>query len=469
MVGRFGCAAAHPASAEKASAVATTMRTPVACGVDVGSTNVKIVLLTRDGDVVARAGLGTPRNPQTHCIDGTALLATVEGMVMDACADRFEIHAISVAGVGEDGVLLDQQLLPLTPALAWFDPRRQNVLSDLRDILVADDTFDAVDDAGRTLVGWAWARQQPGAEAARTWVAIADLPSVAWTGRTFLSDTLASRTGAWRARDRSWDEDRVAVTLGAPDLLPQVCPTGDIVGGMDAPTLASAGVLAGDAIVVAGGHDHPIGGWGVNQMAPGAVLDSMGTAEVVVAQRPRPPGVRQPDIDLAPGIRSAGTTLLRVEELSRNVAWASQDADVAAAIHSIMEGRTQPAISLIAGGYFHPGPRGGGIPSYASDAPGDPHERATAVLGALAQVGRDAVDTVHGGAADRSGVRLAGGWARSRGWVAIKEMVNGYRTEVVAEPEVTALGAALLAAAARGWTPDPTLALSGGNTPVTPQ
>lgn len=437
----------------------STLRTPVACGVDIGSTNVKVVLLARDGEVVARTGRATPRSPQTRCIEGRALLDAVESMIVEACGDRFEVHTACVAGVGEDGVLVDDGLRPLTQALAWFDTRRQDVLRGLRDRLAPDETFDAVDDAGRTLVGWAWARQQPGAGAAQTWIAVADLPSVQWTGCRFLSDTLASRTGAWRARTRAWDRDRVAATLGAIEL-PRVLATGEIVGEMRAPALAAAGALADDAIAVAGGHDHPIGGWGVDQMAPGAVLDSMGTAEVIVAQRPEPPATRQQDIDLAPGIRSDGTTLLRVEELSRNVAWASQDPAVAAAIHDIMEGRTLP-VAALEGGYFNPGTRGGGMPSYTRDAPRDPLERAAAVLCALAQVGRDAVDAVRGGAADESGVRLAGGWARSRGWVAVKEMVNGYRTEVVAEPEVTALGAALLAATARGWTPDPAVALGG--------
>ena len=446
----------------------SSLRTPVACGVDIGSTNVKVVLLSRDGGVVARSGRSTPRDPQTLCIDGKALLGTVESMIAQACADRFEVHAVCVAGVGEDGVFVDGDLNPITPALAWFDPRRQDVLDDIREDIAADETFDAVDDAGRSLVGWVWARQQPNSGAAREWTALADLPAGTWAGRPFISDTLASRTGAWRARDRSWDISRVTATLGSIERLPPVLAAGEIAGDVNAPALASAGALAADAIAVVGGHDHPIGGWGVDQMAPGAVLDSMGTAEVVVCQRPEPPGLRRRDIDLAPGIRSDGTTLLRVEELSRNVAWASQEPAVAAAIRDIMNGQT-PVASALEAGYFLPGTRGGGIPSYTADAPRDPHHRAAAVLGALAQVGREAVDAVRGSTVDRTGVRLAGGWARSQGWVAIKEMVNGYHTEVVAEPEVTALGAALLAASARGWAPDPAVALGGDRTAVTPR
>ncbi|QUY61631.1 Putative carbohydrate kinase [Gulosibacter molinativorax] len=438
----------------------STRRNRVACGVDVGSTNVKVVLLAPDGEVVARVGRLTPRDAQGLCIEGATLLSTVESMMAEACADRFEVHAVCVAGMGEDGMLVDERLVPLTPALAWFDPRRQGVLHSLRPDLPADETFDTVEDAARTLAGWAWARRQIGVRRAHSWLAVADFPSAHWTKRPFLSDTLASRTGAWRAWDRAWATERVAPTLGEFSLLPPVLAAGDVVGSFDHAFLLAPDAVARDAIVVVGGHDHPVGGWGVEQMAPGAVLDSMGTAEVVVAQRPEPPALRDStvDVDLAPGIQSAGTTLLRVEELSRNVAWASQDPEVAAAIQEILAGHTAPAGSLDSA-YFLPGTRGGGSPSYVLDAPRNPRARATAVLGALAHLGRDAVDAVSRGSAAHSGVRLAGGWARSQGWVAIKESVNGYRTERVGELEVTAVGAAMLAATARGWDPDPAIAL----------
>lgn len=435
-------------------------RTGVACGVDIGSTNVKVVLLTRDGSVVARAGRPTPRDAQGLCIEGEALHAAVEDLIAEACGDRFAVNAVCVAGVGEDGVLVDRRLRPLTPALAWFDPRRHGVLRELRAGLTPDDSFDAVDDAARTMVGWAWARRQPGAEHALYWIAVADLPAVLWSERAFLSDTLASRTGAWRASDRSWADGRVESALGSAELVPRVAPAGEVIGALRSARLRSVDAVAPDAIVVVGGHDHPVGGWGADQMAPGAVLDSMGTAEVAVMQRAEKPERRTGGVDIAPGICSTGATLLRVEELARNVAWASQDPEVAAAIRELLSGRVRPGRALESRS-FVPGGRGGGLPSYALDAPRGPRARAAAVLGALARTGREAVEAVRAGRPEPCDVLFAGGWARSPGWVAIKESVNGYRSRVIAEPEVTAVGAALLAAAGYGWEPDPTVALAG--------
>lgn len=441
-------------------------RAPVACGVDVGSTNTKVVAVDPDGSVVARASRPTPRDPERLSVDARALVALVEDLVAEACADRYAVHAVASAGVGEDGVLVDERLDPLTPALAWFDPRRQAVFAGLRPLLTDDATFDAESDAFRTLVGWAWARAQVAPGLAHRWVALSDLAGVLWSGRAFLSDTLASRTGAWRSGDRRWAPERVRLTLGDEALLPPVVPTGTVVGPLRSVSLAAAGVLADGAVVVAGGHDHPVGGWAADRVQPGAVLDSMGTAEVVVAQSPLPPAPPEAHVEVAPGIRSAGSTLLRVEELARNVEWAAGDRDVAAHLQALMAGLSAPR-PVLDEGWFVPGSRGGGAPSWAPGAPHDPALRASAVLGALAHLGRAAVEAVGarlggGRPGPAPETLLAGGWVRSPGWVEIKARVGGTRATPLLEPEVTAAGAALLAATARGWAPDPaaTLGLS---------
>ena len=50
-------------------------------------------------------------------------------MVLDICGDRYLVDAVCAAGVGEDGILVDDDLTPITSALAWFDPRRADVFA----------------------------------------------------------------------------------------------------------------------------------------------------------------------------------------------------------------------------------------------------------------------------------------------------------------------------------------------------
>lgn len=435
-------------------------RRPIACGVDIGSTNTKVVALTPEGAIVSRVAVPTPRDSQGLSIDVTALLDTVEEMIRRSCGQTYAVAAICTAGIGEDGVLVDTALRPLDSPLAWFDPRRRRIFAELRPHLHHDETFDAATDPTRSVVGWSWSRRQRITGQAAAWVAVTDLPAARWTGQPFISDTLASRTGAWRSTDRSWAADRVELTLGSVELLPPVTPAGQIVGPLVSPTLRSGGLCTADAVVVAGGHDHPIGGWGVHQLVPGAVLDSMGTAEVAVAQAFRPIVGRPDSVDIAPGIHSAGATVLRVEELTRNVTWAAQDPAVADMIRQLLAGSISP-LPVLDSGYFLAGHRGGGRPAYAADTPRDPRARASAVLGALAVIGRDAVQSLQATGLVGGDVCLAGGWSRHPGWLSIKAVVNGFPARAIAEPEVTAVGAALLAAAARDWTPDPARALAG--------
>lgn len=433
-------------------------RSPVVCGVDIGSTNTKVIALDPRGVVVDRRRRTTPRAATGAPVDALALLAEIEQMILEICSDTYIVGAICVAGVGEDGVLVDAGLTPLTAALAWFDPRRVEVLATLLPSLEGYPHPCVGDDAARTIVGWRWAAGRPGAERASYWLALTDYAPSVWSGKAFMSDTLAARTAAWDGRAHTWIDERVASSLGSLDLLPAVHKAGDVVGCFLSSNLSLAGVVAPNAVVVAGGHDHPIGGWGVHQMDPNSLLDSMGTAEVVVAQAPSKNIEHSYHIDVAPGIRSEGTTVLSVEELARNVEWASRDAEVKRELDAIIAGDRQPDDFLLKP-VFLPGSRGGGRPHFTADAPPSPLSRASAVVGALARIGERAQSAVAAHLPGVPHVYAAGGWSRSRGWVNAKAAVTGREVTVIPEPQVTATGAALLAANAIGWNPSPSVAL----------
>jgi xylulokinase len=335
-------------------------------------------------------------------------------------------------------------------AQAWFDPRRHDVYARLRERLAEDDGFGVGLDPSRSLVGWAWAASRSSSRGATAWLALADYVSARWSGVPFMSDTIAARTAAWRPAARAWDAPRVDATLGSAGLLPPVLPAGVVVGAMLSGRLRTEGAISDGAVVVAGGHDHPIAGWAVGVMSPGAVLDSMGTAEVVVALSPSPPHGRRDEVDCGPGIGRSGSTLLRVEELARNAEWAARDPEVAEALGALIGGSLAPD-DAVHGDGFVPGERGGGRPRYRADVGGNARSRASAVLGALARRGAAAVDAVRAQAGGGGPTFMTGGWTRSAGWAAIKRSVSRAPLHAIREPEVTAVGAALLAARAIAW------------------
>ncbi|WP_336946858.1 FGGY family carbohydrate kinase [Asaia sp. HN010] len=426
----------------------------VAAGLDIGSTNMKALAITRDGRIIGRTSLPTPRREHDLMIDAHQLLDQAEILLRDLCGARYRIAAISIAGIGEDGMLVARDLVPLTPAMAWFDPRRQDLFNQFAATLTPCPASGISTDAFRTMTGWYWAVRQQGHERAHSWLALTDYVASFWSGRTFMSDTLAARSAAFLPKEQRWCHERVEATLGTPALLPPIKRTGDIVGPVRGKTALVREVFTDSAMVVAGGHDHPIGGWGISQIAPRAILDSMGTAEVIVTQSADFPIGGQSEFDVAPGIRSQGATLLCVEELARNLAWARREPETASFIDRLFSGAETPD-SYLESACFERGSHGGGEPGFREPVPDKPLSRASAIVGALARAGNDAVSRFSRLGTDGAQAFMAGGWARAPGWVAIKTRLSTQTFHIVREPELTAASAALLAARAIGWSPCP--------------
>ena len=58
-------------------------------------------------------------------------------------------------------------------------------------------------------------------------------------------------------------------------------------------------------------------------------------------------GHRRPHVDIAPAIRQSGVTLLHVEELARNVQWASREPEVADEIRALLVGSRAAALARV--------------------------------------------------------------------------------------------------------------------------
>lgn len=404
-------------------------------GADLGSTNVKVLLTDGAGTVLARASRPTPRSGM-HT-DADALVDTLEELILD-CADQagpLRLRAVCVAGVGEDGIL-HAEGRPLGPALSWFDPSRQAVRDRLTALRRPDDRarYGVELDPARTLA--AWALLTPAEVSAATgWVACTDYPALRWTRRAVMSSSIAARTGAWLLDQGAWDPHRIDPFLPY-QLLPPVVPAGTLVGELRSVRLS--GLLGSDAVVVAGGHDHPVAASVIHRQHPGAPLDSMGTAEVIVRTidaGPPPSGV-----DQAPAILGTGRTAFTVLELHRNMSWLRR-AGLGGHVDAVLAGNHAPALPRSP--IFIPGGEGGEDPAWASAADALPDDaRAAAAVWQLAAAGAAALRHL---APEADVMYAAGGWTRAPGWMRLKTSAAAVPYRVPAEPELTALGAAHLA------------------------
>ncbi|KMS91502.1 FGGY-family carbohydrate kinase [Prauserella rugosa] len=257
-------------------------------GIDLGSTNLKMLVVDDAGTEVALEQLPTPWR---HGPGGTTDLPTdrlrgalhrlVEGAAEQVAArGGGRIDAVAVSGMGESGVLLDGAGEVVAPAFAWFDPRGGEQVRAFPAAIRSE--F-----AGRT--GLPLGSQTSAAKLAYLRDGGVRLPGLRWLnlpefaatvlgGRPSSEASLTSRTGLLdQDTGAPWEE--MLAELGADGgLLAPIEDAGTDLGAVSAEFPAT---VAGARIAVAG-HDHLVAAEADGPIRPGHYHVSMGTAEVLL-------------------------------------------------------------------------------------------------------------------------------------------------------------------------------------------
>ena len=428
------------------------------CGVDIGTTNVKVLLADAAGRVLSRVAQGTPRRDDRIgvCSDPAEIVDLVEQLIVQAAAAaglHAPLRSISVAGIGEDGVGVDVAGNPLGLAIAWFDERAGAEARDLHDVAApyVARTGIAID-AARTAAKWLWlARHAGGADNTVTWIALADYPAFVWTGTPFMSETLAARTGCYDCIERTWLQPLLTAACAPP--LPPVVAAGEALGCVRSGRLRETGLADEHTVVVSGGHDHPLAASVILGIDPHAVIDSMGTAELVYAESDLAfthgfPATALPY--LARSVRvggQAGAAALGVFELSACVRpLLDGDSPRAGALRAIVAGA--PLGGDPGSGGLRFDPRAG---SRADDSWIDTSaDAARAVFEGCTMYTRRIIDASAAAGFANGPIFTTGGWTNSQTLLKLRADVLGQPLHLVDEPQLAALGAALCGARAVG-------------------
>jgi xylulokinase len=285
-------------------------------------------------------------------------------------------------------------------------------------------------DYSRTAAKWAWLRsaRPKSLEQAAFWVALTDYPAVQWSGRPFMSQSLAARTACYDVGRCRWLEGHLTAS-GAPPL-PPVLQGGTVVGNLTAPALVAAGVADHRTAIVVGGHDHPMAALAVRRIQPDAVIDSMGTAELLYGEIPESPlPSRHPYFAYSRPILGPGIACLSVMELSRILEplLATEDG-AATSLQDVMRG---------------------------ADAPGAPRQGPALrdVLEQCADQTRERLAALRALGARDGPLFATGGWARSPSLLRLRASIFGRPIYALDEVELSAFGAALVAAIGSGHSP----------------
>ena len=266
--------------------------TDVLLGVDVGTTDTKVLVATTDGTEILcvsspsrwdeHGGRYTDM-PAERLADAVLELLERAARAATERLGPIRVAGIGVTGMGEAGVLLDGRHRPTFPLLAWFDPRGTEQVERFPD-------FVRTQFGGRTglplsplttVAKLAWMRDQGADFAGKTWLNVAEYIIWRLGGTAACEMSLLARTGLLDQDSGTLWPDALDL-LGAPDtLVPTRVLAGTPVGRAGETHGAVPAVLLGAVLTVAG-HDHPVAAIGCGVIGPDELFDSFGTAEALV-------------------------------------------------------------------------------------------------------------------------------------------------------------------------------------------
>jgi xylulokinase len=271
---------------------------PLLCGVDVGTSQIRALVFTTGGAVVASAAEPMPTRatgPDRAELDAEELWRALLSVLRGAVARVPQPHAIrgvAVASVGEAGVLVGDDDRALAPMIAWYDTRTTEELERLLAAvefeqlhrltgLCPDPTF--------SLLKLMWhKRHAPEAfAAARWWLNVADYLAWRLCGERATDLGLASRTLLLDLERCAWATSLLDKVEIPGSLLAPLVPSGTKLGTLR-PEVAALSGLPADCVVGVGGHDHVCGLLAAGADAPGVLLDNLGTAEALSFVRDAP-------------------------------------------------------------------------------------------------------------------------------------------------------------------------------------
>ena len=454
------------------------MAEPHFLGIDVGTSGVKVILVSSSGDVAAAATspltMQTPRPGWAEQDPAAWWDATVQSIhAVRRAKPDVAIAAVGISGQMHSSVFLDGAGDVIRPALLWCDGRTTAECAEitarvggearLRD-LACNPALE-----GFTLPKVLWLRaHEPEAYARLACVLLPkDYIRYRLTGVLATDPSDASATLMYDTAHLRWSDEILKAVDMPASIVPDVGGSAEVLGKVTAEA-ASVTTLAAGTPVVGGGADNACGAAGVGAITPGEIVSSWGTSGTVLAPTSEPrvdPGLRAHTFcHVAPGVWYMMGVVLSA---GGAFAWyrdqfAREHADPHEAAR-MLDREAESVGAGAAGVTFLPYLQGERTPHRDAAARGSflglslAHTRShmtRAVLEGVAFALRDSLTILQELGLSPSSVLLTGGGARSPFLRRLQAEVFGLPVTTVNREEGPAYGAALLAAVGAGAYPD---------------
>ena len=467
----------------------------VLVGIDIGATGIKVGAFTPTGRLVAVAARPNAPRPQTthdpqpgwliwDADDIWAKIGEAAREVRQTLGSQ-PIVAVATTGFGADGVPLDRNGERLYPFISWHCGRTLPQREETQARIGAERLYRITgyhNYAINTLNRLLWFRQnRPDLlDRAAHWLQMQDYIAFRLCGERATDVTIASTTMALDLASRQWSRELLECVGVSPDLFAPLRESGSVVGRITPRAAEETGLPAG-ALVVTGGHDCEIATLGSGVNDPATFVDITGTWEIVLAALDRftpEPAFYEAGLDfechavpgqyLCQGLMIAGGVL----EWLRSQCYAGEGEGA----YETMLAEAEAAGPGAGGVFCLPAFVRGMGPAQRYDPRGafvglttvtQRGQLVRAVLEGLCFQLRQQIEALVAcsGRSPRR-LRVVGGGQKNPLWVQLKADVTGLPVEVPAVPEITLLGAAMLAGVGAGIYRDVADALSQVKVPL---
>ena len=438
-------------------------------GIDIGTSNIKVGIYSRDGSLLAHAKAVTPKKS----IEGLEnylpdeLWETTAGLIREAVsASKVEVKALAVSSMGEAGLPLDDKGEPTYPIIPWNDPRATAQMQRLTEQLEPSHWYAVTGlypNPIHSIAKWVWLKEtHPDVwQRSRVWLSAMGFVRYKLTGEMFMEATQATRTMAYDVRKNEWSKALLELADIPESFLPPLVRATDQVGNVTQESAELTGLKARTP-VFAGGHDHICASLACGALTSEVTLDSLGTAEGLtfgLAEPPNPdkaggfgvgPHVIEKHSYYMGGIYSSGGTVAWVkdllglnsyEELLRSAA--SVDPGTSPLFVAHFYGEAPPFNDAAAKGAF----------LEVTPEHGQAHFARGVLEGIVFEIKRhiETFEALQGKPTEV--IRVIGNPAQNPLWLEIRASILGRPLELSRHPDMVTLGTALIAGLGAGYLP----------------
>lgn len=265
-------------------------------GIDIGTSNVKVLLISTNGDIVASETKTYPLySPQQGWSEQNpddwwkATKEAIKNIITKNNINSSDIRGLSLSGQMHSLVMLDKNKEVIRPAILWNDTRTTKQCEEIYDYVGGlEKLIEMVSNPaleGFTAPKLLWIREnEPDNYQKMRYIMLPkDFIRYKLTGQIKSEVSDNAGTLLFDVENKSWSNNILQKLDIDSNILPEILYSTDIAGYITKEAAKKTG-LTEQTSVVAGGADNACGAVGSGIIKDGRVMISIGTSGVVLAQ-----------------------------------------------------------------------------------------------------------------------------------------------------------------------------------------